>query len=213
MFFQVLHLEPNEKKLMLEHLAHTTEVHDHYYKQTEATLSLSKVARVLVAVEAGNVHEWRKRPVKDSDVTGKYIYHLFLSHFLVSLIFQSFIHDFMFSELEYREEEMAGVVEPGEAVFSSEADVDDPDLDEDVEEALTNNARMRTIDSIDDEMMSHDDMCEIGVHSKEPSISKHLNLIRTITNCTLKNCHKLLCYIYIFLKLQRFQLFLYRSWG
>ena len=95
MFFQVLHLEPNEKKQMFDHLAHITRVQDVYYKQAEATLSLSKVARVLVAVEAGNVHEWKHRPVKDSDVTGKNIYHLFLSHFLVSLMFQSFIHDFI----------------------------------------------------------------------------------------------------------------------
>lgn len=72
-FFQVLNMESNEKKLMLEHLAHTTQVHDTYYKQSEATLSLSKVARVLVAVEAGNVQEWKNRPCKDTDVTGMYI--------------------------------------------------------------------------------------------------------------------------------------------
>lgn len=87
MFFQVLHLDPNEKKLMLEHLAHTTNVHDTYYKQTEATLSLSKVARVLVAVEAGNVQEWRGRTVEDKDVTGMYICHRFLWQFSVLLLF------------------------------------------------------------------------------------------------------------------------------
>ncbi len=73
MFFQILQLEENEKKLMLDHLAHTTKVHDTYYKQTEATLSLSKVARVLVAVEAGNVSEWTNRECTDADVTGMYI--------------------------------------------------------------------------------------------------------------------------------------------
>ena len=39
----------------------------------------------------------------------------------------------MVTELEYREEEMAGVVGPEEAISSSVADVDDPGLDENVE--------------------------------------------------------------------------------
>ena len=55
---------------MCEHLAHTWRVHDMYYKQQEAALSLAKVSRLLVAVESGNAADFSNRNLKDTDVTG-----------------------------------------------------------------------------------------------------------------------------------------------
>lgn len=78
----------------------------------------------------------------------------------------------MFAELDYREEEMAGVVEYGETVFSGDTNDDDPELNEDLEELLTKNARARTIDSLDDELLSHEELCDVGVHSRELPSSK-----------------------------------------
>ncbi len=68
---------------------------------------------------------------------------------------------------------MAGVVEDGEVVFSGSPDDFDPDLNEDLEEVLTKNARARTVDSIDDELLSHDDLCDVGIRSREPSLSMY----------------------------------------
>ena len=68
---------------------------------------------------------------------------------------------------------MAAVVEDGEVVFSGAAEEFDPELNTDLEELLTKNARARTIDSIDDELLTHEDLCDVGVRSKEPGLSMY----------------------------------------
>lgn len=55
---------------MCDHLAHTWKVHDAYYKQQEAALSLAKVSRVLVAVESGHAADFNDKSVTDDDVKG-----------------------------------------------------------------------------------------------------------------------------------------------
>lgn len=69
---------------------------------------------------------------------------------------------------------MAAVVEDGEVVFSGTPEEFDPELNPDLEEMLTNNARARTVDSIDDELLTHEDLCDVGVRSKEPALSMYL---------------------------------------
>ena len=73
----MLALNAEEQKLVCDHLAHTFKVHDMYYRQQEAALSLAKVSRVLVAVESGHAAEFQDMKAKDIDVVGKFIFSKF----------------------------------------------------------------------------------------------------------------------------------------
>ena len=69
----MLALTDQEKKLMCDHLAHTHRVHDLYYRQQQAALSLAKVSRVLVAVESGHAAEFQGTKASNIDINGKHV--------------------------------------------------------------------------------------------------------------------------------------------
>lgn len=66
----MLSLNEGEQQLLSTHLAHTHKVHNQFYKQQEATLSLAKVSRVLCAVESGKVSDFANKSLDDINVTG-----------------------------------------------------------------------------------------------------------------------------------------------
>ena len=63
-----------EQKHLCDHMAHNFKVHDMFYRQQEAAISLAKVSRVLVAVEAGKAADWSDKSARDVNIQGNYIY-------------------------------------------------------------------------------------------------------------------------------------------
>ena len=54
---QVLSLKEEELDLLARHLGHDIRVHRDFYRLHDETLELSKVSKLLVAVEQGKIHE------------------------------------------------------------------------------------------------------------------------------------------------------------
>ncbi|XP_052255303.1 uncharacterized protein LOC127861006 [Dreissena polymorpha] len=62
---QILDMTSKEFRLLAKHLGHDVKTHKEYYQLSSATLELSKVSRILMAVENGKVNEWKDRPMSD----------------------------------------------------------------------------------------------------------------------------------------------------
>ena len=66
-------LNQNEKELLSNHLAHDLQTHKNFYKIQEASLSLAKVSRLLVAVEEGHVAKYIGKTLDEINVSGECI--------------------------------------------------------------------------------------------------------------------------------------------
>ncbi|XP_061167349.1 uncharacterized protein LOC133176206 [Saccostrea echinata] len=62
---QILDMTQGELKLLAKHLGHDVKTHKEYYQLSSSVLELSKVARMLYAVENGQVNEWAGKKMKD----------------------------------------------------------------------------------------------------------------------------------------------------
>ncbi|XP_061169393.1 uncharacterized protein LOC133178689 [Saccostrea echinata] len=82
---QILDMTQGELKLLAKHLGHDVKTHKEYYQLSSSVLELSKVARMLYAVENGQVNEWAGKKMKDIQLEGNYFvknfFHAFLSLF------------------------------------------------------------------------------------------------------------------------------------
>ena len=68
---QVLNMTNDEKDLMSRHLAHNLKTHDAYYRQCEASLSLAKVSRLLIAVEDGQLDQFKGKTMEEVEIDGE----------------------------------------------------------------------------------------------------------------------------------------------
>lgn len=62
---QILDMTQGELKLLAKHLGHDVKTHKEYYQLSSSVLELSKVARMLYAVENGQVNAWAGKKMKD----------------------------------------------------------------------------------------------------------------------------------------------------
>ncbi|XP_061165845.1 uncharacterized protein LOC133174766 [Saccostrea echinata] len=62
---QILDMTQGELKLLAKHLGHDVKTNKEYYQLSSSVLELSKVARMLYAVENGQVNEWAGKKMKD----------------------------------------------------------------------------------------------------------------------------------------------------
>ena len=69
--FQLLMMTTGEKELLSRHLAHNLKTHDHYYRLQEASMSLTKMSRLLIATEEGDLSKYVGKKLEDIDITGK----------------------------------------------------------------------------------------------------------------------------------------------
>ena len=59
----------SEKELLSRHLAHNLITHDHYYHLQEASMSLTKMSRLLIAHR--DLSKYVGKKLEDIDITGK----------------------------------------------------------------------------------------------------------------------------------------------
>ena len=68
----MLSLKPEETDWLARHLGHDVRVHRDFYRLPDAALELSKVSKLLVAVEEGTVHKHSGQPLENINLE-KYI--------------------------------------------------------------------------------------------------------------------------------------------
>ncbi|XP_070538112.1 uncharacterized protein [Ptychodera flava] len=65
---QVLNLKENEQDIIAGFMGHNLQIHREYYRLPEQTLQVAKVGRLLIALEKGNIAEFRGKPLEDIEV-------------------------------------------------------------------------------------------------------------------------------------------------
>ena len=62
---QIVCLEKEELEWVADHLGHSIDVHRQFYRLQESTLEISKVSKLLLAIENGKVHEIANKKLSD----------------------------------------------------------------------------------------------------------------------------------------------------
>lgn len=78
---QIVDLNENEMEWLARHMGHDLSVHKDFYRLHDHTIELSKVSRLLLAVDEGKASKWAGKKLQDITVDGKYDLFSFLSIF------------------------------------------------------------------------------------------------------------------------------------
>ena len=68
---QVIDLKEREKEWLCNHLGHELNIHLNNYKQQEPLIEMTKMSRLLMAVDAGTAWKFQGRSLSDIDVEGR----------------------------------------------------------------------------------------------------------------------------------------------
>ena len=71
-----MELTKNELEWLANHLGHSMHIHFDFYRLPDNVISLAKVARLLLSFDAGQVHEYAGKSLKDINLDGKIINRL-----------------------------------------------------------------------------------------------------------------------------------------
>lgn len=64
---QLLNLTSNDKEQLANFMGHDLAIHNDYYKLPDETLQISRISKILLAMESGNVHELRGKTLEEFD--------------------------------------------------------------------------------------------------------------------------------------------------
>ena len=68
---QIVDLNSSELDWLARHLGHDIAVHREYYRLHDHTIELSKVSRLLLAVDEGNASKWAGKKLDEIGIDGK----------------------------------------------------------------------------------------------------------------------------------------------
>ena len=63
-------LTPAELQWCCKHLGHTLDVHENYYRQLDSTIERVKIARLLYAMDEGDIGVYAGKKIQDIKITG-----------------------------------------------------------------------------------------------------------------------------------------------
>lgn len=75
---QIIDLKESELEWLARHMGHDLSVHREYYRLHDSTLELSKVSRLLLAVDEGNATKWQGKKLSEINLDGKFLLVPFL---------------------------------------------------------------------------------------------------------------------------------------
>lgn len=64
---QLLNLTSNDKEQLANFMGHDLAIHNDYYKLPDETLQISRISKILLAMESGNLHELRGKTLEEFD--------------------------------------------------------------------------------------------------------------------------------------------------
>jgi hypothetical protein len=86
---QILDLSSGELKWLANHLGHDVNIHENVYRMHDSVIELSKVSRLLMAVDAGKTCEFAGKQLKDISLAGKHQCVIINRHHYYFYIFKS----------------------------------------------------------------------------------------------------------------------------
>jgi len=69
---QIADLSENDLRWLADHLGHNLDVHREYYRLKDSTVELSKVSRILLAIDEGNAGNFMGKKLSEISVEGNY---------------------------------------------------------------------------------------------------------------------------------------------
>lgn len=66
-----MELKKNELEWLANHLGHSLHVHLDYYRLPDNVISLAKVARLLLTMDAGQISNWAGKSLEEINLDGK----------------------------------------------------------------------------------------------------------------------------------------------
>ena len=88
---QIADLTEGDLQWLADHLGHDLNVHREFYRLRESTVELTKVARLLLAVDEGKAHNFAGKSISDIDIEGEHYNLLLLNlHFHLQTGFRPF---------------------------------------------------------------------------------------------------------------------------
>ena len=73
---QIADLSENDLRWLADHLGHDISVHREYYRLKESTVELSKVSRILLAIDEGNASKFMGKKLSEIAVEGRILSYL-----------------------------------------------------------------------------------------------------------------------------------------
>ena len=70
---QIVDLDEREMNWLARHMGHDLSVHKDFYRLHESTIELSKVSRLLLAVDQGSAGKWAGKKLDEITLKGKFI--------------------------------------------------------------------------------------------------------------------------------------------
>lgn len=64
---QLLNLTSNDKEQLANFMGHDLAIFNDYYKLPDETLQVSRISKILLAMESGNLHELRGKTLEEFD--------------------------------------------------------------------------------------------------------------------------------------------------
>lgn len=69
---QIADLGEGDLRWLAEHMGHNIDVHREYYRLKESTVELTKVSRLLLAIDEGKAHNFAGKKLSEIDVEGEF---------------------------------------------------------------------------------------------------------------------------------------------
>lgn len=85
---QIVDLDDREMNWLARHMGHDLSVHKEYYRLHENTIELSKVSRLLLAVDEGSAGKWAGKKLDEITLQGKFIIFFLKSFQLVNRLYE-----------------------------------------------------------------------------------------------------------------------------
>lgn len=66
----MVELSPGELKWLANHMGHDVNIHESVYRIHDSMIELAKISRLLMAVDTGQLHEFKGKNLKDIHLEG-----------------------------------------------------------------------------------------------------------------------------------------------
>ena len=75
---QLLDLKEGELEWLANHLGHDINIHRDVYRLHESTIEITKVSKLLLAMERGAIHQFHGKTLQEIEIAGTYMntYHI-----------------------------------------------------------------------------------------------------------------------------------------
>ena len=67
---QVMDISPQQQRYITEHLGHSLNVHDLYYRATSDVIERLDMAKILMLLDNGNIGNYKGRRIENIDMEG-----------------------------------------------------------------------------------------------------------------------------------------------